>query len=410
MEKVTAPKALHWGVAALLVGLWACQSGGGTTGEGETDGDALEYDGGPLLASVGEQVMRPSTAAFASSVDGLVTATAAYADARASNAADTDAKLQAARDAWGTAMATWQVLETLQLGPAGAAADVVGGSDLRDEIYSWPTVNTCRIDQELVAGEYAQDDFTANRLVNVYGLDAIEYLLFYDGEQNTCAPQIDINAEGSWDGLGADELAVRRANYAAAIADDLVAHANTLTAAWADGGEFAVALASPGEGSAYRTQTEALDELIRAMFYVDQQLKDVKLARPAGISECGGATCIDELESKWARYSKQHAVANLRGYRMMFLGGETPEAGKGFDDLLRELGEDALADQALADIDAAIAAVEAVPGTFAEALTGDDAALDDAHAKVKAVTDLLKGDLVTLLTLHVPSEAAGDAD
>ena len=34
-----------------------------------------------------------------------------------------------------------------QLGPA-ASALTTGGEGLRDEVYSWPTVNPCRVDQE----------------------------------------------------------------------------------------------------------------------------------------------------------------------------------------------------------------------------------------------------------------------
>ncbi len=398
-------KALHYGVAALLFIAWACSGGGGESeSAGETEGGAVEYDGQAVLQSAADNVMGPVTEAFNAQVSALVTATQAHADA------GSDETLAAARAAWGEAMDAWQVVDALQLGPIGSSSDSVGGADLRDEVYSWPTVNTCRIDQELVAAGYEDADFVGTRLVNVYGLDAIEYLLFHDGPDNTCAPQIDINAEGSWDALGEVELATRRAVYAAVVAEALATPAASIAAAWAPGGEFATALGAPADGATYRTQTEALNELIRALFYLDKMVKDTKVARPAGIRDCSGATCLDGLESQWAARSREHVLANLRAYRMLFLGGESPDAGSGFDDLLITLGEEALAQTAVADIDAAIAAVEAIPGSFADALVADESALDVAHEKIKVVTDLLKGDLVTLLTLNVPSEAAGDAD
>ena len=37
----------------------------------------------------------------------------------------------------------------MQLGPAGSSLSAVAGADIRDEIYSWPTINPCRIDAVL---------------------------------------------------------------------------------------------------------------------------------------------------------------------------------------------------------------------------------------------------------------------
>src|SRR5690606_29393153 len=110
--------------------------------------------------------------------------------------------------AWREAMVLWQRAELTQLGPTGLMGSVLAGEDLRDEIYSWPLVNPCRIDQELVAKSYEDTDQLASALINLRGLDALEYLLFHDGPGNACAATVSINKDGSWDAI-APELAQR---------------------------------------------------------------------------------------------------------------------------------------------------------------------------------------------------------
>ncbi len=399
-------------VTATAVG-WACSgdwlgSGGGGTGGAK----GIQFDRRALLASVADQAVGPTFAEFVGAATALETATAEYATAIDASAPDVDDKRAAAQDSWRAAAAAWQRAEVMQLGPAGRSGVAVGGASQRDEIYSWPTINSCRVDQEIVEAEYATDGFVGAQLVNVYGLDALEYLLFHDDPSNTCAGQIPINADGTWDALGDPEVQRRRAAYAAAIADDVVTAAEALAVAWQPGrGPYAVWLATAGEGdSPYANEGAALDELLRAMFYVDLVLKDQKIARPAGISDCAGDTCLADLESQWALASKEHALANLEGLHLMMLGGASANEGTGFDDFVRAAGEDQMATDMLGAIDNSIAVIEAVPGTFAEALAADPAALDASYAAIKIFTDLLKGPFAVCLALQLPEEGGGDAD
>jgi hypothetical protein len=99
-------------------------------------------------------------------------------------------------------------------------------------------------------------------------------------------------------------------------------------------------------------------------------------------------------------------VVNLRAFRTLYLGGD----GAGVDDLLRALGEASLADAMLAALDVADAAAAAVTNPYDVAMAGDRAPMDALYAAVKAVTDLWKGDVATVLTMQIPGEAAGDAD
>jgi hypothetical protein len=104
-------------------------------------------------------------------------------------------------------------------------------------------------------------------------------------------------------------------------------------------------------------------------------------------------------------------LANLRAFELLFHGGAADAAGAlGYDDLLVDMGAADVADDMQNAIDAAIAATEAVPGTFREALSQDPAAMEQAHTAIQAVTDILKSDFLTILDLEAPDRAAGDND
>ncbi|MCA9625141.1 MAG: imelysin family protein, partial [Myxococcales bacterium] len=340
-------------VAGLVAGLtYACVGASiSETSPGTTSGGVPEMAARDVLVSLTDGVIVPTYRDFVAASVALEEATAAH------RAAPDEETLAAAQAAFRDAMAVWQRAELMQVGPAGSMM-APGGQGLRALIYSWPLVNPCRIDQKLVDESYGDVDALTAELVNAQGLDALEYLLFFEGADNTCAPQLPINADGQWAALGEAELLARRAAYGAAVADEVATLAERLATTWApDTGEYAQWLAAPGEaGSPYDDVDAALDEVLRAMFYVDTLLKDAKIAFPAGIAGCTTDTCPEGLESPWAQRSKEHVLSNLEGYRRMFVGGASAQEGVGFDDLLIEVGEDALATRMLADIDAAVAA------------------------------------------------------
>ena len=387
---------------------WSCS-------KDPTDPPPNGADRKALLASIGEHAILRTYRAFVEEANELESATSALRIALEAGAADVSAERSAAQSAWRSAMSVWQEAELFQLGPAGASAKrVMGAQDLRDQIYSYPTVNSCRVDQEIVAKEYESPTFFQTALVNVYGLDAIEYLLFYGDADNTCPPQVAIN-QGPWDELGEVEVVKRRAAYAHAASVDLVRIAEKLRGAWEPTGEnFLGQLANAGEsGSIYGTAQEALDELFAAMFYLDLETKDMKLARPAGISpECQSETCPEALESPWSDHSKENVLANLRGFEKVFLGGppEEAETRTGFDDLLGDIGTRDLASSMVKHVAAAKASVESMPGSMRDALVANPASVEAAHAAVKVLTDELKTRFVTVLNLRVPDEGAADND
>ncbi len=169
--------------------------------------------------------------------------------AQAAKADPTAEKRAAAETAWSSAMEIWQQAEVMQIGPAASVA-LPGGKNLRDEIYSWPLTGRCLVEQQLVSKSYEASTFST-ALVNLRGLDAAEYLLFYKADDNACAANATINSGGTWAALGAAEITARKAAYAAVVADDIVVSATKLLDAWEPAkGNFVAQLETAGRGSA----------------------------------------------------------------------------------------------------------------------------------------------------------------
>lgn len=401
--------ATHRGLAAaaLSLALAACSSPESSPAPDDTSGEGVELPGGGtftragLLASVATCVAA-ETATFAEAAN--VLATSATADVTSDGPSSEDT-----RAAWRTAMAAWQRVEVMQIGPQ-ADATQPGGKDLREPIYAWPLESPCAVDEALVSEAYG--DIPA-LLVNARGLAAIEYLAFHEGAENACTPQATINTSGSWEAIDASELETRRRTYAKAAADDVAALGNQLADLWSsEGGNFAFELANAGNGSsAYPKVRLALNAISDALFYIEYATKDLKVARPAGLTLCASAACPELVESPWAGASKDNVLDDLAGFQRIFDGCDAEGKELGFDDFLYAVGRPEVS----ADIDAAvldaIAAASAIEEPdLASALETDQASVIALHTALKRITDLLRTELISVLDLELPKRVEGDND
>lgn len=375
------------GIVLGAVGVSHCQQGAGTT----SPVDPAEARA--VLGNLAENVLRPSYERFATLAAALEQACDTYATSL--DAADR----AAARDAWIEAMDAWQRLEMMQIGPA-APVTRPGGRGLRDEVDSWPLTNECRIDEEIVEANYVDREAFALELVNVRGLDAMEYLLFHESADNACGALAEINTSGAWAALGAVEIDRRRAVYAATLAHLVRAQADALANAWRSTGEDYAGLLARSDAAPYPDHATGLNAVSDALFYLELVTKDQKLA----------ATTREATESPHALRSRENVATNLRAFEEIFLGAPPGTDAPGFDDLLASLGEAATAERIATLVDGAEAAVAAIDEPIETALTNQPAAVVAAHDAVRLVTDELKGRFLTTLRLRVPAEASGDAD
>ncbi|MBL9038644.1 MAG: imelysin family protein [Archangium sp.] len=311
----------------------------------------------------------------------------------------------AARAAWREAMTQWEVLELMQVGPAASAMSP-GGKGLRDAVYAWPLTTRCVLEEALVAKSYEGD--LSRQLVNRRTLAALEYLLFSADTQTACPASSSIVSSGSWAALSADELAARRLAYARAAALDVKAQTHALVDLWRNG--FTQALAEPGTGNRYfMTQQSALNAVSDALFYFDKQTKDAKLAGPLGLAKASCATppCLEALELPNARHDTQALRANLIGFRKIVQGCGPGYSGSAFDDLLIAAGATSLEGRLKERLETAQTSFDAAPPLH-EALSSPTAR--GLYDDVKAVTDLLKSEFITVLDLELPTSLEGDND
>jgi predicted lipoprotein len=366
---------------------------------------AVAFERAALLSAIGECAVT-TYGTFRDRASKLSTAIDAAA------ADPTDDKRTAARAAWADAIAVWQEVEVMQIGPLAPTASP-GGAALRDPIYGWPLFGRCLIDQVTVSKQYEGPTFTQTAFPNERGLGTLEYLLVHDGADNGCSAASAINTNGSWTAI-APELVSRRLAYAKVLGADVAQKAGALVDAWAeDKGKFLVEFRTAGKGStAFPSEQAALNAASDAIFYLETMVKDQKLATPLGLTaDCAGTPCPDRLESPFAKRSKEHLRANLIGFRKLFEGCGDGYAGLGFDDLLVSVGAGSVAEEMKKDLDLAFAALDAYPyPSFAEGLTKDPAAVRKVYDAVKELTDVLKTEFLGVLDLKIPKGAAGDAD
>jgi uncharacterized protein len=299
------------------------------------------------------------------------------------------------------AMRAWQRVEVMQFGPT-ASSTTPGGLDFRDQIYSWPLISRCAVDETLTAGGYANG--AGSLLINRKGLAAAEYLLFSNPDEVTCGDT------AGWAALTPLERAQRKQAYAAAVANDVKAQADALVAAWTP---FVNTLATAGPGNAtYPTVQGAMNRVSDAVFYLDAQMKDLKLAGPIGLRTCATPPCLDQLESQYAHVNTSNLKANLTALRQLLEGCDDASFnGVGFDDLIDAQGAVSLSARLKERLVAAQVALDALEEPdLSQSLVTDPASVRAVYDALKGVTDLLKSEFVTVLDVELPMGLEGDND
>src|SRR5262249_38734700 len=130
------------------------------------------------------------------------------------------------------------------------------------------------------------------------------------------------------------------------------------------------------------------------------------------VNACGTVDepCDLEVELRYADRATTAIRINLKALRQMFTGTTATAEGPGFDDFLTQLGHPDVASRMVGKLDAAIAAVDALPDSFLTALNGNYAQVVAAYRAIDMFTDDLKSQFLTLLALDIPDDVATDND
>lgn len=360
-----------WGLIAVGIGslaLWqaACDPSTDTDPDGDTGASGLEAD---VLAAVGPEVVVPALDAVDAALPALEDALGAWASGTGTREDALPALL--------AVFEAWQAADVLRIDTDAAVA-----LDLRDEVYSWPLVNGCSVDQATAAG-----NDVAGVLVNAKGLDALLHVLTVDPVDNVCPRQIPPNSDGAWDALSEAEIEAARATYAQDLADTIADDVDAKRTAWAD--------AEPVD----------LQAVLDGVYALESVVKDSKLGFPLGIVDCS-ADCLSGAEGDATVPSLRWIEANLRAVRTLFAGGE----GVGLDDVLDDAGHGEVAASFLAGIDDALALSASLDDNLIVAIESDRDAVVAFYDAVDAADEVLRNEVTPGLLLEIPAEVGGDTD
>jgi uncharacterized protein len=336
---------------------------------------------GRILTSLGEQVVVPAHAAFATATAKLEEDATAFCDGPSAE------RLRIAQASWRSAMTAWLSASVPQFGP-------IRDDNRNLRVEFWPDANNNvprSVEQLLASGEPITADLVANRSVAAQGLPALEQLLF-DPDADPLAPFLDA-ANGR-----------RRCDAVRAIVTNLRAVAQDVEADWRPArGGYADALARSGaQGGAFATRGAAIEEVVNSMVTVVERTKNDRLGKPLALPE-GGNPVLARAESHRSRTSLANVAAALAALRRFYLGGESPEEGFGFDDFLRLGGEASLDGEIQRLFDQAIPRARNLPPSLAD-VVADPAAravVGELYSEVTQLTQLIKNDLAEAIGVVV---------
>lgn len=218
-----------------------------------------QSDLGAITRGMIEGHILPAHATLVGVADQQVTVTEQMCSAPSQSA------LETTQARFGDLVEAWSAVEFIRFGPARE-------DNRYERLFFWPDRNGRGLNQ--VQGVLAtQDESVASveslqgKSVALQGLLALDYVLFGTG--------FEALAHG-------DE---HRCAYALAIAGAIADTAADMFEGWQDGQGYAALMLSPGpDNPVYRTEAEALQELLRAMAEQLQIVHDAKLVRVVGTS------------------------------------------------------------------------------------------------------------------------------
>jgi len=274
--------------------------------------------------------------------------------------------LDDAAAAWRAMREPWESSEAFLFGPADFLA-------LDPALDSWP-VDYQQLDNVLASGFALTPDFIRNGLgPALRGFHTVEYLLFRDGAPRT-----------------AGDFTTREREYLVAAAQVLAEDAATLADEWSGG--FAEEFARAGRsGSRYASQIDAVTEIIDGMSGILDEVANGKVADPVTQQD------VHLVESQFSWNSLTDFQNNIRGAQNAYLGGyHAGTDGTGLNAFVAEM--DAALDTRLqGELDAAIAALAAIPAPFEQNLDAS-VQIEAAQQAMRTVQATLEADVKPLLT------------
>ena len=334
---------------------------------------------------------------------------------------DESVKLDAAQEEWKSVMQVVQKTEMHTFGPAA-----LNNLSLRNRVHFYlekdrqlQTVSTCATDVAVVNANSVADFEVAGSSANQRSMSALEYLLFNDNLDHTCAA--NVSAVSSWNTLSEAERKVQRCALSELIVDDVATNAEQIHADWtASRDEFL----NPDEvGTRFELMTDGL-------FYFEKHSKSAKLNGPIGIDDLcpdDQLTCPEFVESPYSETSLDNIKINAEQMLAIF--------DRGLDNLANETAPDdwsakfkglivdvideitaMQADESISSLKGQVAGLASVndqsacQSAFGSPETASAFPICNLGGLVKRVTDDLKIEFITYVGVDLPEGSGGDTD
>ncbi len=328
--------------------------------EKDTDPEADYTD---ILTNTGENVILKTYQALAVNAAALEAATQALEEDQSQT------NLDAAKSAWVNARAPWEQSEGFLFGP-------VDQEGLDPSLDSWP-VNVTDLNNVLSSDNDLTVDFLKQQEGTLKGFHTIEFLLWGENGNKQVA-----------------EISEREFEYLAAAAGVLAADAGQLYALWNPAeGNFIDNVLKAGNGSnVYISQKSALEEISNALVIIADEVANGKINDPLAQQD------LTLEESRFSANSKADFANNIKSIKNIYTGKfETFGNGKSLAEIINDKNS-ALDAQVSEDIDAAIDAIDAIPGTFSDAVFNNKPSVSTAQDAVRELQKTLEEQVLPLIS------------
>jgi len=271
--------------------------------------------------------------------------------------------LEAARQAWRDTRLPWEQSEGFLFGP-------VDQQGIDPAIDSWP-VNEVDLDNVLNSGLALTKAYIDAQEGTVKGFHTIEYLIFGGNGAKTIG-----------------DFTQREFEYLRACAQSLKGETAKLLNAWSPaGGNFVRNVVLAGDQvSIYPSQKAAIQEVVNGMIAIADEVANGKINDPFTQQN------VTLEESRFSANSKADFADNIRSIRNIYFGTTDGTIGVSISRLTAEK-QTGLDTKIKDQIQAAIAAIDNIPGTFTTAIFEHPAQVQNAQSSVRTLLETLQSEL-----------------
>jgi putative iron-regulated protein len=278
-----------------------------------------------------------------------------------------EAALEAARQGWRDARVPWEQSECFCKGPS----DILGTDQNMD---TWP-VNLNDLQMVVSDTDVISMDYVRSLSSGLKGFHTIEYLLFGN---NGDRPVF--------------ELTEREIQYLIACAQILQEDERKWREGWTVGTDnYADKFRQAGQpgNNTYPTQRSAIQDAALHLHEIIDELGNIKISEPLATRN------VELEESRFSSNSLNDFRDNVRGVRNIYQCIYNGTVGSSLSDIVRE-NDSALDAKLVRQIEEAIEALEAVPGTFTQQIQDNGPEINFALAKILALETTIRTELLPL--------------